>query len=134
MNPHYAAIARRARHRCEYCHAPEAVFNFPFEVEHVVPSSRGGTDEEENLCLACRACNLRKADRLEGRDDVTGDTVGLFHPRQQRWAEHFQIDFESGEIQGRTPTGRATVSCLDLNHPLQQAARPLWIRLGLFSD
>jgi hypothetical protein len=54
MNPHYPLVARRADHRCEYCRAPEAVFNFPFEVEHVVPSSRGGADDESNLCLACR--------------------------------------------------------------------------------
>jgi hypothetical protein len=32
MNPHYEVVALRAGHRCEYCHAPEAVFNFPFEV------------------------------------------------------------------------------------------------------
>jgi len=30
MNPHYARVAQRAGHRCEYCRAPEAVFNFPF--------------------------------------------------------------------------------------------------------
>lgn len=33
MNPHYHAVGTRAEHRCEYCHAPEAIFNFPFEVE-----------------------------------------------------------------------------------------------------
>lgn len=33
MNLHYTLVGRRAGHRCEYCHAPEAVFNFPFEVE-----------------------------------------------------------------------------------------------------
>ena len=56
----------------------------------------------------------------------------LFHPREQRWTEHFAVDLESGEIQGTTPTGRATVACLDLNHSLQLAARCLWIRLRLF--
>jgi hypothetical protein len=53
MNPHYAQVALRAGHRCEYCHAPEAVFNFPFEVEHVVPFARPGSAEEANLALAC---------------------------------------------------------------------------------
>ena len=38
MNPNYPFVAERACHRCEYCHAPEAIFNFPFEVEHIVPS------------------------------------------------------------------------------------------------
>jgi phenylacetate-coenzyme A ligase PaaK-like adenylate-forming protein len=31
MNPHYPQVALRAGHRCEYCHAPEAVFNLPLE-------------------------------------------------------------------------------------------------------
>jgi hypothetical protein len=38
MNPHYRVVAQRAGHRCEYCRAPEAVFNFPFEVEHICES------------------------------------------------------------------------------------------------
>ena len=132
MNPHYPTVAQRAGHRCEYCRAPEAVFNFPFEVEHVFPTSRGGSHDEVNLCLACRACNLRKSDRLVALDEVSGKEAPLFHPRRQRWTEHFYVDVESGEIQGTTPTGRATVASLDLNHPLQLTARLLWIRLRLF--
>lgn len=132
MNPHYSRIAQRAGHRCEYCRGPEAVFNFPFEVEHIIPTSRGGPNDESNLCLACRACNLRKGDRLVARDEVTDQEVPLFHPREQRWLDHFRIDPESAEIHGTTPTGRATVPALDLNHPLQLAARSLWIRLQLF--
>jgi hypothetical protein len=132
MNPNYSEVARRAGHRCEYCRAPEAVFNFPFEVEHVIPASRGGADDRGNLCLACRACNLRKSDRLVYRDELTQGEVALFHPREQRWEDHFVVDHNWGEIQGTTPTGRATVSCLDLNHPFQLTARQIWIRLGLF--
>jgi hypothetical protein len=132
MNPHDPSVARRAAHRCEYCHAPEAVFNFPFEVEHVHPTSRGGADDDSNFCLSCRACNLRKSDRLKFRDDVTKQDAPLFDPRRQRWSEHFQVDLESAELQGMTPTGRATVACLDLNNPLQISARQLWIRLRLF--
>jgi hypothetical protein len=37
MNPFYTLVADRAAHQCEYCHAPELVFNFPFEVEHIIP-------------------------------------------------------------------------------------------------
>lgn len=132
MNPHYPLVARRAGHRCEYCHAPETVFNFPFEVEHIRPTSRGGMNEESNLCLACRACNLRKGDRFVAFDELSRQEVPLFHPRQQRWDEHFRVDVESGELQGITPTGRATVANLDLNHPLQLTARLHWIRLRLF--
>lgn len=132
MNPHYPMAARRAAHRCEYCHAPEAVFNFPFEVEHILPTSRGGVDDEANLCLACRACNLRKSDRITALDDLSGEEVALFHPRQQRWTDHFRVDVDSGELQGATPIGRATIASLDMNHPLQVMARSLWIRLRMF--
>ena len=40
MNPFYTQVADRAEHRCEYCRAPELAFNFPFEVEHLIPKSR----------------------------------------------------------------------------------------------
>lgn len=31
------------RYRCEYCHAPEAGFNFQFEVDPIHPSSDDGS-------------------------------------------------------------------------------------------
>ncbi len=66
MNPHYSRVAERAGHRCEYCRAPEAIFNFAFEVEHIVPPSRGGTDDDSNRALSCRCCNVFKSDYLDG--------------------------------------------------------------------
>ena len=89
MNPLYALIASRALQRCEYCHAPEVVFNFAFEVEHIEPQARGGTDAEDNLALACRSCNLFKSDAVTGFDGVSQEAVPLFHPRTDRWEEHF---------------------------------------------
>lgn len=61
MNPQYRRVAQRAAHKCEYCGAPEAIFNFPFEVEHIIPQSQGGVDDETNLALSCRACNIHKS-------------------------------------------------------------------------
>src|SRR5438105_3796645 len=76
MNPLYPLVAARAGHRCEYCRAPEAVFNFPFEVEHILPRSLGGGDMEDNLALACRACNLRKSARVTCTDPAMRRTPG----------------------------------------------------------
>lgn len=45
MNPFYTLVADRAAHRCEYCHDPELVFNFPFEVEHIIPVYRGESND-----------------------------------------------------------------------------------------
>lgn len=132
MNPRYPQVARRAGHRCEYCHAPEAIFNFPFEVEHVIPRSHNGADDETNLALACRACNLHKSDHQAGLDPILGVAVSLFHPRQHRWEDHFEVNRETGAIDGLTPAGRATVTVLRMNNPIQTDARRQWMRLGLF--
>jgi len=43
---------------CVYCSGP-------FEhVDHVIPSSRGGTNDVTNLVPACTSCNTSKADKL----------------------------------------------------------------------
>lgn len=132
MNPRYPLVARRAGYRCEYCRAPEAIFNLSFEVEHIVPKSKNGGDDESNWALACRACNLHKADQLDGFDAVTGQVARLFHPRQDLWEDHFRIDAESGTIVGLTAIGRTTVLLLQMNRPNQVAARRQWILLRLF--
>lgn len=134
MNPRYALVAERARHRCEYCCAPEAIFNFPFEVEHIEPTSRGGADSEPNWALCCRACNLFKTNRVAGIDPETGETVPLFHPRREAWAQHFTVAERTGSLIGLTPAGRATVGQLRLNSPTQRAARAQWMRLKIFPD
>jgi len=131
MNPAYAAVARRAEHRCEYCHAPEVVFNFPLEVEHIVPPQRGGSEGLNNLALACRACNLYKSDVLTAIDPVKAVTVRLFDPRSDKRLEHFTAS-NSGEIIGLTESGRATIKRLRFNTPLQVTARKAWMRLALF--
>src|SRR6202022_4282963 len=89
MNPSYSVVAPRAAHRCEYCHAPECIFNFPFEVEHIVPEAHHGPDEEFNWALACRSRNLSKSNHLTGVDDATGSDVHLYHPRLNAWDDHF---------------------------------------------
>ena len=131
MNPRYPAVAQRAAHRCEYCRAPEAVFNFPFEVEHVIPHGAGGADDDGNLALACRACNVSKSNHTQGADPDSRLLVDLFHPRQQHWEDHFRVD-EQGIIVGKTPTGRATVARLQMNSANQWTARRHWIRLAVY--
>jgi hypothetical protein len=128
----YPAVARRAGHRCEYFRAPEVVFNSTFEVEHVLPISLGGTDEPDNLALACRSCNGHKAAAVTAADPDTGEVVSLFNPRADRRGDHSRYDPDSGTVDGLTATGRATVARLDMNRPVQLAARVLWVQLRLF--
>lgn len=133
MNPHYALVSARARHACEYCRAPEIVFNLPFEVEHIIPQAHGGETTEGNLALSCRSCNLYKADRVRAVDVLTGKEAELFNPRHDSWGEHFSFVVETGEIQGLTASGRVTVTLLRMNSKAQVEARKQWQRLGLMN-
>jgi len=132
MNPLYPLIAERAAHRCEYCRAPEVAFNVLFEVEHIAPQVSGGSNAMDNLALACRSCNAFKSDRQLGIDPQTQTAVALYHPRQNRWVDHFLIETETLVIQGRTPVGRGTVAALQMNSFPQLQARRHWRRLELF--
>jgi hypothetical protein len=132
MNPGCPSVAQRAGHRCEYCRAPEAIFNFPFEVEHTTPVAQHGPDDENNLALACRSCNIHKSDHTTGEDPTTLTTVRSFNPRQDHWDERLRVEQATGEVIRVTPIGRATVARLRMNTPGQVQARRLWMTLGLF--
>lgn len=133
MNPNYPLVSSRAHHVCEYCRAPEIVFNLPFEVEHIAPQSRGGETVQNNLALSCRSCNLYKSDYVSAVDELTRQEADLFNPRRDMWDEHFSILEETGEIKGLSAIGRATVSRLRINSPAQVEARKQWLQLGLIS-
>lgn len=133
MNPNYPPVAQRARHNCEYCHAPEVIFNVAFEVDHIIPIAKGGLDDLQNLALACRICNLRKFDYVDGVDPVTQQQVRLFNPRTDIWEDHFAVQQQPPfYLEAKTSIGRATVERLEMNGFLQLRARALWIALGIF--
>jgi hypothetical protein len=86
-----------------------------FHVEHIIPRQHGGTDDPQNLALACFHCNLHKGPNLTGIDPETGAVIGLFDPRRQKWDEHFLI--ADAVIVGVTPVGRATIRVMSMNAP-----------------
>ena len=97
------------------------------ELDHLIPESRGGPTEEENLWLACPGCNGFKSDRVFALDPLSGESVRLFDPRHQQWQEHFRWVEDGARIAGITPVGRATVIVLQLNRTVLVMARHLWI-------
>lgn len=109
------AVAERARYCCEYCFSQLRFSPDPFSVEHIIPSSRHGTDDFSNLAFACQGCNNRKYIDIDAIDPVTGETVALYHPRQHIWEEHFRWSDDTIHIIGLSPTGRASVEKLRLN-------------------
>lgn len=46
---------------CAYCDTP---LNGVYDIDHVIPVSRGGTNWPDNLVCTCRFCNRSKADKL----------------------------------------------------------------------
>lgn len=107
-------IRERAGHRCEYCHLSQAAEPFfTYHIEYVVARQHGGGDDDPNLALACYHCNSHKGPNLTAFDPSTGSLVRLFHPRLDKWDEHFELN--GIIIVGRTATGRATVALLQMN-------------------
>lgn len=76
------------------------------EVEHLIPLAKGGTDDEENLWLACPICNGHKSDKVDAVDPETGATVPLFNPRTQAWWEHFAWTMAFRSLAERPLAGR----------------------------
>ena len=107
-------VRQRAGNRCEYCLCPDAYSAFTFHIDHIVPELFGGVTEESNLAYSC-GCNHFKATAVEAADPLTDNVVPLFHPRYDRWGDHFEWSEGGLEIHGKTTTGRATVDKLQLN-------------------
>jgi hypothetical protein len=106
-------VTDRARQRCEYCRVHQEDRLFAHEIDHIIAEKHGGLSKSDNLSLACAECNRYKSSDLCSLDSETQMIVPLFHPRLQRWAEHFRAD--NGFIEPLTPTGRITARLLQLN-------------------
>ena len=52
-------IFQRDQSCCKYC----GQSNTKLSIDHVIPRSRGGTDNWENVITACLQCNVRKGNR-----------------------------------------------------------------------
>src|SRR5712692_11209804 len=102
-----AEIRSRARSRCEYCLAPENLAFLDHEVDHIIATKHGGDTSLENLALCCTLRNKHKGSDLASIDPETAAMERLFHPRRDRWHEHFEL--QAGHVLARTAIGRVTV-------------------------
>lgn len=117
----HAEVVLRAGNRCEYCRLSQLGQEATFHIDHALPRAAGGPTTAENLALACVSCSLRKWAKQMAADPDTGEEVPLFNPRTQSWDEHFR--WEGVKVVPLTPTGRATMTALDMNRPLIIAIR-----------
>ena len=110
----------RAGGRCEYCRLHQDDYELlTFHVEHIIAKQHGGSDDADNLCLACAQCNWAKGPNLAGL--LGGKLYSLFNPRKQNWRRHFR--WENTLLVGRSKTGIVTVQVLNINDPARVMLR-----------
>jgi len=122
-------VRERAEHHCEYCRLPQHTSALRSHMEHIVARQHGGTNDAANLALACPECNFQKGTNLSGIDPDTGILTPLFHPRRDRWTDHFSRD--GACIVGKTAAGRTTVWLLQMNTGDRLRWRQMLAQLGL---
>jgi hypothetical protein len=121
-------VRSRAGEICEYCRLPQFATSHKHQIDHIFAEQHGGPTSLDNLALACVWCNQHKGPNLAGLDPSTMAVTPLFHPRRDRWPEHFR--FVGAVIEGLTPIGRASVITLSLNHPMHLGIRAQLIAEG----
>lgn len=123
-------VRRRAKDICEYCRMPQTFYRHRFVIDHIIARQHGGPTTPENLALCCLPCNRYKGPNVAGIDPESGELTRLFHPRRDRWADHFE--WHGPELVGLAPIGRATVAVLAMNHSKYVAVRHALIAEGVF--
>lgn len=103
-----------------------------FPIDHIIPRTNGGETCIENLALSCPRCNGHKWAVDKAVDPISGVETPLFHPRTQRWEEHFRwSDDPVLTIEGITAEGRATVGRLKMNSAELLEIRSMLVELGI---
>ncbi len=118
-------VYERASGRCEYCLLHSADGYMPHEVDHIYAEKHGGVTAEYNVCLSCFECNRHKGSDLSSIDPLTGEVIQLFHPRRDKWTEHFRLN--GAFLEPLTPQGRVTVFLLQMNNPKRLLEREILI-------
>jgi 5-methylcytosine-specific restriction endonuclease McrA len=124
------ALKTRARFLCEYCLSQEYFSPDPFEGDHIIATSQGGSVTLDNLALSCSGCNGYKSGAISAIDPGTVQRVPLYNPRKDVWSDHFRWHENFTLIIGISPTGRATVEKLKLNRASVVNLRTVLYKVG----
>lgn len=123
-------VADRANFICEYCLIAEADSYYAFQVEHIISRKHDGSSELENLAFACVFCNRHKGSDIGSLAQKTGELVGFYNPRVDRWHDHFLLD--NVRIQPISDRGEATIRILQMNHDDRILEREILVKLGRY--
>lgn len=120
-------VIERAAHRCEYCLIHDSDTIKHHEIDHIRAEKHGGQTQEANLCYSCLTCNRHKGSDVTSYDPETDEITPLFNPREDDWAEHFNL--RGAKLEPLTAKARATVFLLQLNADERLIERATLIRL-----
>ena len=123
-------VWRRAQDTCEYCRMPSRFYRTPFHIDHIVARQHGGATTSDNLALACLHCDLHKGTNLARIDPHTGLLTRLYHPRHDRWDDHFE--WKGPRLEGLSDVGRTTIALLAINDPAYVTVRTALIEEHVF--
>ena len=108
-------VLKSSKKLCEYCKSPKDFSTDLYSFDHIIPLSLGGKTVFLNLAYSCGSCNSYKSNKVVGFDETDKVEVSLFHPRIQKWSEHFTWNDDFTKMIGLTSIGRATIKALKLN-------------------
>lgn len=123
-------VIQRANGLCEYCLIHQEDAHFSFHVDHIISRKQRGPTNEANLALACLRCNVAKGTDPGAFIGRPRRLVRLFHPRQDRWEDHFRLS--SARIVPLTEVAEATVQLLNLNAGDRLLLRRTLIKAGRY--
>lgn len=63
--PSKAMVYKRDENKCQYCGSTRHL-----TIDHVIPKSKGGSEDWTNLVVACSSCNTKKGDKLLSQTDM----------------------------------------------------------------
>ena len=80
-------IFQRDLYTCQYCYKKFNKDNL--SIDHIVPKSRGGTNNWKNVVTCCKQCNMQKGDKL-----ITELGWNLKQePKEPKWKSHIGKPF-----------------------------------------
>lgn len=123
-------VFERAQNTCEYCLIPTTLALATHQIDHIIAEKHGGETVLENLALSCALCNMAKGSDIASIDPDTHETVRFYHPRCDRWIDHFRLNVETGYIEPLTSIARATAQLLRINRPESAMERVLLLKMG----
>ncbi len=106
-------VFERASGLCEYCLIHDRDAWFGHQIDHIISRKHGGGTTFANLALACMDCHLAKSSDPVSLTSRDGNPIPFFNPRQDRWAEHFNLNEHRIESIGEP--GAATCRILGFN-------------------